>query len=458
VFASGGCGNVRTVCGSAGLQGEATDMADLSKIGPGGLNLLTALQAAERLEAGTATSVALVEDCLARIAARDGLLHSWTWLDRDGALRQARARDSEPRRSPLHGIPVGIKDIFDTHDMPTEYGSPIHAGHRPANDSVVVGLMRRAGMVILGKCATTEFASPVLKEVRNPHDPARSPGVSSSGSAAAVADFMVPLAVGSQTGGSTILPAAYCGIVGYKASLSGLDRGNIRHLRPTLDTIGLFARSIADIACLRALLCGTAEPLPHADAGKLRIGVCRTASYDQAQPETVTAIENAAKALAKAGASVRDVALPSVFEGIEETFGVISSVEAGRAMAYEAREHRGRLNQWIRDSLDAAARHDQARYDRAQCHVIDCQRALAAIFERCDVLITPSTNGEAPEVRVAAQASVFNRTWTLMHVPCLTIPAYHGPHGMPVGIQVVGPVGGDVRTIAAAQAIAQALD
>jgi Asp-tRNA(Asn)/Glu-tRNA(Gln) amidotransferase A subunit family amidase len=432
-------------------------MSDLSKAGPGGINLLTALEAAKQLEKGETTSEALVKDCLARITARDSEVHGWTYVDRENALRQARMRDDEPRRSPLHGIPVGIKDIFDTHDMPTTYGSSIYASHRPTNDSVVVALMRRAGMIILGKCATTEFASPVPAGVRNPHDLSRTPGVSSSGSAAAVADYMVPLAIGSQTGGSTILPAAYCGIIGYKATLTGIDRGNIRHLRPTLDTIGLFARSIPDIASLRAVLCGSADALHRTSIRQLRIGICRTSSWQQAQPESVEALENAAKALEAAGSNVSDAALPLVFDGIEESFGVISTVEASHALAYEARDHMLSLNGWIRDSLAAATRHDQARYDRAQRHAIECQIALALIFQQCDVLITPSTIGEAPADLVSISSSVFNRTWTLMHGPCLTIPAYRGPNGMPVGIQVVGPFGGDVRTISAAQAIADVL-
>jgi Asp-tRNA(Asn)/Glu-tRNA(Gln) amidotransferase A subunit family amidase len=170
------------------------------------------------------------------------------------------ARDQEPRRSPFHGVPVGIKDIFDTFDMPTAYGSPIYKGHRPATDTAIVGLLRRAGLVILGKCATTEFASPVPIGVKNPHDFGRSPGVSSSGSAAAVADYMVPLSVGSQTGGSTILPAAFCGVFGFKASLTGIDRGGIRHLRPGLDTIGLFARDLSDLATLQAIVTGGVPP------------------------------------------------------------------------------------------------------------------------------------------------------------------------------------------------------
>jgi Asp-tRNA(Asn)/Glu-tRNA(Gln) amidotransferase A subunit family amidase len=371
-------------------------MTDLTKAGPGGLNLLSATEAAARLQQGAITSVALVEACLARIAARDGDLHAWSHVDREQALAQARARDAEPRRSVLHGVPVGVKDIFDTHDMPTSYGSSIHAGHRPSVDSVVVALMRRAGMVILGKCTTTEFASPVPAGVRNPHDLARTPGVSSSGSAAAVADFMVPLAIGSQTGGSTILPAAYCGIFGYKASLTAIDRGNIRQLRPTLDTIGLLARSVADIGCLHGVLSGIGGALSKPNLDGLRIGLCRTNQWQQAAPETVAAIERAVKGLVTAGAQVRDVALPAVFAGIEDTFGVISTVEASRALAWEAREHHDKLNFWIKDGLAAAARHGDAGYEKAQRHAVECQRALAAVFGTCDAILTPSTIGEAP--------------------------------------------------------------
>jgi amidase len=268
---------------------------------------------------------------------------------------------------------------------------------------------------------------------------------------------MVPLAIGSQTGGSTILPAAYCGIYGYKASLTGIDRGNIRQLRPTLDTIGLLARSIADIACLHGILNGGAGSLAKIDIRKLRVGVCRTNNWQHAQPEMVGALLAAAESLALAGATVHEVELPAVFDGIEETFGVISSVEASRALAQEARDHLSKLNFWIRDGLAAAARHDLKRFDRAQQHTIECQRALATIFDQCDVLLTPSTAGEAPADLVSISSSVFNRTWTLMHVPCVTIPAYSGPNRMPVGVQVVGPVGGDLWTLSAAQTIADVL-
>jgi Asp-tRNA(Asn)/Glu-tRNA(Gln) amidotransferase A subunit family amidase len=432
-------------------------MPDLRTKGPGGLNVLSAVELSEKIAAGQTTSVAIVQDCLNRINARDSDIRAWAHVDPDLALRQARACDDQPRRSPLHGIPVGIKDIFDTYDMPTSYGSQIYKSFQPTMDTALVGLMRRAGMVILGKCRTTEFASPVPVGVRNPHDFTRSPGVSSSGSAAAVADFMVPLALGSQTGGSTILPAAFCGVVGYKSSLTGLDRGGVRHLRPTLDTMGLFGRSVTDIAALRSVLTGMNPAIPVKSLKNVRIGVCRTPSWDQAQPETVNALDTAGRKLAQAGAKLQDAELPAVFEGINQSFNVISGVEALRAMAAEARDHLATMNHWIKDSLTAASKHEQGTYDKAQLHAVQCQRALAEIFTRCDILITPSTAGEAIADVVSVSNSAFNRIWTLMHVPCVTIPAFAGPNGMPVGLQLVGPVGSDDRVIALSQAVADAL-
>jgi Asp-tRNA(Asn)/Glu-tRNA(Gln) amidotransferase A subunit family amidase len=432
-------------------------MVDLRTQGPAGLNLLTAVELSEKIASGQTTSVAIVQDCLNRIKARDPEIRGWAHVEPDLALRQARACDESPRRSPLHGIPIGIKDIFDTYDMPTSYGSSIYKNFQPTMDTALVGLMRRAGMVILGKCRTTEFASPVPVGVRNPHDFARSPGVSSSGSAAAVADFMVPLTLGSQTGGSTILPAAFCGVVGYKSSLTGLDRGGVRHLRPTLDTMGLFARSVADIAALRSVLTGVKSERPASSLKDVRIGVCRTPSWDQAQPETVKALDTATHKLAAAGAKMRDAEMPVIFDRINQSFNVISGVEALRAMAAEARDHLATMNHWIKDSLTAASKHDQGVYDKAQLHAVQCQRATAEMFAHCDILITPSTAGEAIADVVSISNSAFNRIWTLMHVPCVTIPAFTGPNGMPVGLQVVGPVGSDDHMIALSQTVADAL-
>jgi amidase len=420
-------------------------------------NVLSATKLSLLLGRGETTSVAVVESCLARIEERNATLRAWAHVDRDLALAQARARDAEPRRSPLHGVPIGIKDIFDTYDMPTGHGSKAFSGHRPTADSGIVALMRRAGLVILGKCATTEFATPIPIGVGNPRDLGRSPGVSSSGSAASVADDMTPLSLGSQTGGSTILPASFCGVVGFKASLTGLDRGGMRHLRPTLDSMGLFARELADIALLNSVLSGRSAVQPPKHAADLRVGVCHTINWSHAQPETVAALESTARALSAAGARVTDAEMPPIFDDIEQSFQIIATVEGARTMASDVAAHGHTMNHWLQETRRAATTIDAARYEKAQLHALECQRALGEIFERCDVIITPSACGEATRDLTGVSDSAFNRIWTLMHGPCISIPAFKGPHGMPVGIQVVGPVGSDVRTIALAQCISGVL-
>jgi amidase len=421
------------------------------------LNVLSATELSQLLHRGETTSVAVVESCLARIEERDPTLRAWAHVDLDLALAQARARDAEPRRSPLHGVPVGIKDIFDTYDMPTSHGSKAFTGHRPTADSGIVALMRRAGLVILGKCATTEFATPIPIGVANPRDLGRSPGVSSSGSAASVADDMTPLSLGSQTGGSTILPASFCGVVGFKASLTGLDRGGIRHLRPTLDSMGLFARDLADIALLNSVLSGRNAADPPKDVAQLRVGVCRTVNWSYAEPETIVALDSAAQALRGAGARVTDAEMPPVFNDIEQSFQIIATVEGARTMASDVAAHGATMNDWLQEMRRTAPTIDAARYEKAQLHAVECQRVLGEIFERCDVIITPSACGEATRDLTGVSDSAFNRIWTLMHGPCISIPAFKGPHGMPVGIQVVGPVGSDARTIALAQSISDVL-
>jgi Asp-tRNA(Asn)/Glu-tRNA(Gln) amidotransferase A subunit family amidase len=424
---------------------------------PIGLNLLSASEMAERLCRGETTSVALIEACLARIDARNPELHAWTYVDHKLALAQALARDAEPRRSPLHGVPIGIKDILDTCDMPTEYGSQVYKSHLPSTDSGVVSLARRAGLVILGKCTTTEFATPIPIGVRNPLDAARSPGVSSSGSAAAVADYMTPLAIASQTGGSTILPASFCGIVGFKASLTAIDRGGIRHFRPSLDSIGLMARSVGDIALLNAVLTDSTPAPAIKNIKGVRIGVCRTPNWEQAQSETVEALEAATNTLGRLGAEIVDAELPPVFAGIEHSFQVVATVEGARGMAFELREHLSTMNQWLRDMARSALTMDNACYEKAQLHAFACQHQLSGVFRRCDCIITPSCCGEATPDLTAVSNSAFNRIWTLMRAPCVSVPAYTGPNGMPVGIQIVGPPGTDARTIALSDCVARAL-
>ncbi len=432
-------------------------MADLGSKGPFALNGLSATDAAAKIAGGEITSEALVADCLARIEAREGAVHAWAFIDPDYALEQARARDGagdgENPRGALHGVPVGIKDILDTMDMPTGHGSPIYRGDRPGKDSACVAALRAAGAVILGKTVTTAFASPYPAETRNPHDATRTPGVSSSGSAAAVADYMVPLANGTQTGGSVIGPAGRCGVYGYKASLDGLDRGGIRHLKPNLDTLGLFARALPDIALMRAASHGRAEAAPlDIPAGHTpRIGICRTFAWDEAAAPVVAAIESAAAILSDAGARVAEVTLPDYLREIEPDFPVISGVEGARALAAEARDHLETFNPWSRERLKESAGVSEERYRRALANVAKGRAMLGALFADYDVFITPSHPDEAPQDVTSVISAVFNRLWTQMYTPAVNLPLFAGPNGLPVCFQVIGAKDTDDATLALAK-------
>lgn len=430
-----------------------TDTETGSLVAADGLCSLTATEAARLIAAGEITSEALVGACLERIGKCDGELGAWRFVDPGLALEQARERDAATGpRGPLHGVPVGVKDVLDTFDMPTEYGSALYEGHRPAVDSNCVAALRRAGAVILGKTTTTEFASPVPVGVRNPHGTDRSPGVSSSGSAAAVAAFMAPLANGTQTGGSVILPAAFCGVVGYKASLDGLDRGGIRNLKPHLDTLGYFARSVADIGLVHGAVTG--ESAAAGDA-RPRIGLCRTAAWDEAEPPARTVLENAAAALGAAGYDVADIDLPPEFDAIESTFRVISNFEAKQALAEEYRAGMDGMNHWLQEA--GRSSWTEGDYDGARAAAAVARTALGRIFETFPVLLTPSTAGEAPADLERISVSSFNRTWTLMHGPAITLPVAAGPAGMPLGVQLVARPGADAALISWSAEIADVL-
>jgi len=423
-------------------------MADLRQMGPTGHNLLGASDAAAKIAAGEITSEALVADCLARIGARDPDIGAWTYVDPDHAIAQARLLDRTPRLGPLHGIPVGVKDVLDTRDMPTGHGSVIYKGSRPSADSACVARLRRAGAVILGKTTTTEFASPWAVGVRNPHDLTRTPGVSSSGSAAAVADFMVPLALGTQTGGSIIRPATYCGIYGFKATIDGLDRGGIRHVRPSLDTLGLFARSLSDIALMRRAIVGEEQgTAAWPEGNRPRLGLCRTNQWSLASTETQQAIETANERLRGAGAEVVEIALPQVFERALDSFRVISRWEGAAALEREMREHLDTMNPWLRGNAERLPSISRERYEAAKSHAAECRAQLASIFTGVNALITPAAAGEASRNLTGLEDQTFCQLWTMMHGPCLTIPVFTGPDRLPMGLQIVGPVGGDERLI-----------
>jgi Asp-tRNA(Asn)/Glu-tRNA(Gln) amidotransferase A subunit family amidase len=432
---------------------SATDA--LRSKGPEGLNVLGAAAMAAGIASGEFSSEALVSDCLARIESRDGDIHAWAFIDADLALRQARALDAAEPMGPLHGVPVGIKDVLDTKDMPTEYGSPLYKGNRPDKDTATVAALRAAGAVILGKTVTTEFACPFPSVTRNPHDLERTPGVSSSGSAAAVADFMVPLANGTQTGGSVIRPASLCGLYGFKGSLDGLDRTGIRHLKPSIDTLGLFARHLEDIQLMRRALTGDSGTAAHANPP--RIGIARTHVWPQAAPESVAMIEQASSRLAAAGASVEDVEMAGDFTAVMDRFSYITSYEGVRASDDFIADHLDEINAWSRKGYEFGKTVSDEDYEGAKAEADRVRGLLAALFGDYDFLITPAATGEAPKDLTAIEGGVFNALWTLMYVPCVTLPAFTGPNGMPVGLQLVGPQGDDAATLRWAAWVDEAL-
>lgn len=417
----------------------------------GGLNRLSATAAARKLATREITAVSLLEDCLDRIAARESAVHAWTFLDTDAAMRRARELDAQASAGLLHGLPIAVKDLFDTCDMPSCYGSPIYADHRPAADAACVALARAAGAIVIGKTVTTEFATFHPGPTCNPHDPLCTPGGSSSGSAAAVADWMVPLAFGSQTAGSIVRPAAYCGIVGYKPTFGTVNRVGVKMISDTLDTIGALARSVPDAALFVAALTDRRELMidrPTADAP--RVGLCRTYEWDRACPETVAAFEDAARRLSAAGASLQDVVLPPQFAELVDAQIAIMVHEVARSLSYERLVHREKLSVEMIAMIDAGLAVSPARYDAAQVLAQRSRSALAEVFADVDVLLAPSTMGEAPHGIAATGDPLFNRMWTLLRTPCVHLPSALGPRGLPVGITIVGPIGGDRAMLLAA--------
>jgi Asp-tRNA(Asn)/Glu-tRNA(Gln) amidotransferase A subunit family amidase len=409
---------------------------------------MSASEAGRAIRERRLRSEALVTACLERIASRDAELAAWAHVAAEAALAQARALDRQPVRGPLHGVPVGIKDIFDTADMPTEHGSSIYRGNRPRADAAAVALLRQAGCVILGKTATTEFALIHPSATRNPHNPAHSPGGSSSGSAAAVADHMVPLALGTQTGGSVIRPAAYCGVIGLKPSYGSINRSGVKQVSDTLDTVGLFANTVEDAALALNLLSSRRIPDFAAKVAAPRIGFARTSRWNDADDATRAALESAAKRLDSAGADVRDAALPAAAEALFEEHGPIMNFEAARALAWEQAKHREAISAALLKRLDGGWAASRERYDSARQTASDARRQFADLMRGFDLLLTPSAPGEAPMGLTSTGDSLFNRVWTLLGVPCITLPCGSGPNGLPLGMQFVAAIEQDAALLA----------
>jgi amidase len=416
------------------------------------LNALSATQIASRIAAGAITAVEVVGECLARIAAREPALHAFAHVDPELALRQARALDGGPNRGALHGVPIGIKDVIDTADQPTQMGSPIYRGHRPACDAACVAVLRAAGAVILGKTVTCEFAGMTPGPTVNPHNPAHTPGGSSSGSGAAVADRMIPAALGTQTGGSVLRPAAYCGVIGYKPTFGAFNRAGLKFAAESLDTIGLLARTVDDVALISSvLLGGRLEPAPAIGAAP-RIGLCRTPLWDTAQPETRHAVEDVAARLAGAGAQLRDVVLPEDFVGLRAAAReTINNYERSKSLAAEWASHRDLISSKLRRCIELGMEMPYREYLAAITLGESCRARLPAVFEGVDVLLAPCVKGEAPAGLDSTGDPGFQAIWTILHVPTMSLPTHRGPNGLPVGIQLIARRHDDQRLFACAR-------
>ena len=417
----------------------------------------TLAELTHRLTSGVTTAEAVARACLERIEVADPSVRAWVHVDPEAVLAGARELDglSVAARDVLHGIPLGVKDIFDTHDMPTTYGSPIYAGHRPRADAAIVSIARRCEMLPLGKLVTTEFAAWPPGPTTNPHEATRTPGGSSSGSAAAVAAGMVPVALATQTTGSIIRPAAFCGVVGYKPSYGTLPCVGAKAISESFDTVGVMARTVADAALLVGALSGRARELPSEPAVP-RLGICLTHEWPAALPETAALFDALPQLLERAGARPTLRALPGAFAGLAEAQSTIWTFEIARCLADEHRRFRELIREPLRGMLDEGAAMPIAEYDESLRLLRECQAALAAVFDGLDVLVVPSAPGEAPDVATTGDP-VFNRVWSALGAPAITVPAGAGPSGLPLGVQVVGLPGQDARVVACAAWIEHAL-
>src|ERR1700691_61127 len=416
--------------------------------------MLSVLDLVRRLDDGEIKLHAVVELCAEAIAAREPEIHAFVALD----INTARKPTAPPRLSslPLRGLPIGVKDIYDTADLPTEYGSPIYAGYRPRADAAAVTLARRAGGVVLGKTVTTEFASLVPGITRNPRNLAHTPGGSSSGSAAAVAAAMLPVALGSQTAGSVIRPAAFCGVAGFKPSYRLIPTVGMKCYAWHLDTVGLFAANVADVAYAATTLTERPLRVDEKTPAAPRIGIARTHLWSKASAAMHTAIDTAARAAEANGATVTDLEMPEILQEAYRAQLVIQDFEAFRSLAFEYDSHRDQIGQPLREQLDRAAAITVDEYDAARRTASRARRSLGDFMRDIDVILTPSAPGAAPHGLGFTGDPAFNRLWTLMGTPCVNVPGLSEGE-LPLGVQIVGDFGCDRQAREAALFVERAI-
>ena len=435
------------------------------------LHSLSASEASRLIRDGLISSEQLVVSCLARVREADERVQAWTFLDPDYALAQARAADQlrlsgRPIGS-LHGVPVGVKDIFDTADMPTENGSVLHAGRTPSRDATVVSSLRAAGAVVMGKTVTTEFAYFAPGKTCNPHNAEHTPGGSSSGSAAAVAAEMVPLAIGSQTNGSTIRPAAFCGVIGFKPTHGLIPRGGVLPLSRTLDHVGLFARTIDDIALLAQELVCYDERDPDtqpraripfvavaAEEPPLRpmFAYVKTPRWASVDEDTR---EGFAEIIEQLGEQAEEIELLPSATDAWEFHRAIMEAEMAANLQREWQYGRDRLSEQLRAQIERGREVRAIDYQRALTQIRPIHEGFVEMFEqRYDAILTPAAPGAAPKGLASTGDPSFCTLWTLCGMPAISLPLLQSADGLPIGVQLVGPRHGDARLLRTAKWLA----
>lgn len=428
---------------------------------------ISATEAATEIRDGGLTSEELVGACLDYIKSLEEKLGAWAFLDPEHALNQARAADQAQQAGRtlglLHGIPVGVKDIFDTKDMPTEDGTVLHAGRRPMMDATAVARLREAGAIILGKTVTTELAVYAPGKTRNPHDPERTPGGSSSGSAAAVAAGMVPLAIGTQSNGSVIRPAAFCGVYGYKPTFGLISRHRVLQQSRPLDQIGVFARTIEDTALIAEAMVGFDDRDPdtrlrarHALVATLseeppvqpRLAFVKTPVWEEADTDTREAF---AELVAHLGDKVGEVELPGIFNDAVEQHRTIMEADLARSFEREYTRGKDKLSAILKEMIERGQKVLAVDYNNAVSRIPVFNHALDKVFEWHDAILTPAATGEAPVGLASTGSPIFCTLWTLCGMPAITLPILQGSHGMPMGVQLVGARGDDARLLRTAR-------
>jgi Asp-tRNA(Asn)/Glu-tRNA(Gln) amidotransferase A subunit family amidase len=417
------------------------------------LNKLSVLEITSVVSRGEVTCEQVAQACIERVLRRDRTVKAWAHFEPDVILSQARSLDRAANRGPLHGVPLGVKDVIETCDMPTEMGSPIYQGYQPVADASCVALLRAAGALVFGKTVTCEFAGMTAAQTTNPHDPLRSPGGSSSGSAAAVADFMVPLALGTQTGGSIQRPSSYCGVVGYLPTYGTVNPAGVKPAAESLDTVGLMARHVEDIELARRVLTSAEAVAWLPDDAKLHVGLCRTYAWGTAEKSTQSALIDAGLRLAAQGHSVRQLELPAPFTDLAATREVINDYERARALAHEWRTRPDLISERLAQSIRRGFAMDAARYIEALRHLDKCRQLLATLWSDFDVLLAPTVVGEAPQGLAYTGDHRFQSMWTQLRTPTVNLPTHAGPNGLPVGIQLVGRTYEDGHLLACARLI-----